>query len=44
MEKEKRRINLNKPIHIGTSILDFSKILMQDFHYHFIKKNYGDKA
>ena len=33
IKKEKCRINLNKPIYIGTSILDLSKVLMQDFNY-----------
>ena len=43
-EKEKRRINLNKPIYVGTTILDLSKILMRDFHYNYIKNKYGDNA
>ena len=41
------RLNLNKPIYIGASILDLSKILqyqMQDFHYSYIKNKYGDQA
>ena len=42
-EKEKGRINVNKPIYIGTSILDLSKILMQYFHYNYIKNKYGNK-
>ena len=40
----KCRINLNKPIYIGIIILDLSKILMQGFHYNYIKNKYGDKA
>ena len=44
IEKEKCRIDPNESIHIGTSILDVSKILMQDFHYNYIKNEYGDKA
>ena len=41
---EKCRINLNKPIYFGTSILDLSKVLMQDFHYNYVKNKNGDKA
>ena len=33
------KINLNKPVYIGTSILDDSKLLMYyDFHYNFMLK------
>ena len=34
---EKRRINLNKPIYIGTNVLDLSKVSMHGFHYNYIK-------
>ena len=44
IEKEKCRINLNKPICIGTRILDLVKVLMQDFQYSYIKSKHGDKA
>ena len=43
IEKEKCRINLNKPICIWTSIVDFSAVLTQDFHYNNIKNKYGEK-
>ena len=43
-KKEKCRINLNQTIYIGTSILDLSKVLMQDFYYNYIKNKYGDKT
>ena len=43
IKKEKCRINLDKPIYIGTNILDLSKVLMQDFDYNYIKNIYGDK-
>ena len=44
IEKEKCRINLNKTIYIKRSILDLSKVLMQDFQYNFNKNKYGHKA
>ena len=31
---------LNKPINIGSTVLDLSKLKMYDFHYNFIKKNF----
>ena len=41
---KKTEIYFNKPIYVGQVILDISKTLMFDFHYKYIKKNYGDKA
>ena len=35
---------LNKPIYIGTNILHLSKVLIQDFHYDYIKSKYGDQV
>ena len=43
MKKEKRRINIDKPINIGTRVLNLCEGLMQDFHYNYIKNDYGDK-
>ena len=40
----KDEIIMNKPIYCGQAILDLSKVLMYDFHYGFIKKNFGDNA
>jgi hypothetical protein len=40
----KTKLVLNRPIHVGCSILDNSKILMYDFHYNYIKTKYNDKA
>ena len=38
----KTKVVLNKPIYVGASILDLSKLLMYDFHCN-VKKKYGDK-
>ena len=33
-------LTLNKPIHVGFTVLELSKWLMYDFHYNFNKKNF----
>ena len=35
---------MNKPTHLGMSILDISKILMYEFWYDYTKPRYGDRA
>ena len=35
---------LNKPIYLGQTILDVSKILMYDFYYDYVKPKYGESA
>ena len=37
-------IKIKKPIYVGAVVLDTSKIPMYEFHYDYIKKNYGEKA
>ena len=35
---------MNRPAYVGMHILDISKTLMYDFHYNYIKKEYGSRA
>ncbi|VDI80335.1 Hypothetical predicted protein [Mytilus galloprovincialis] len=41
---KKTKLIFNKPVYLGSCILDLSKTLMYDFHYNFMKKKYGDNA
>ena len=41
---KKTRVNMTKPLYLGISILDISKILMYEFWYYYIKPKYGDRA
>ena len=41
---KKTSLTMNKPVYLGMSILDLSKILMFDFHYKYIKPKYGKQA
>ena len=38
----KTRVKMNKPIYLGLSILDISKILMYEFWYEYMKPKYGN--
>ena len=40
----KVKVKMNKPIYLGLSILDISKITMYEFWYHYVKIKYQDKA
>ena len=37
-------VKIKKPIYVGATVLDKSKIPMYDFHYNYVKKNYGNDA
>ena len=41
---KKTSLTMNKPVYLGMSILDLSKIIMFDFHYKYIKPKYGKQA
>ena len=40
----KTKLKMNKPIYLGLSILDISKILMYEFWYDYMKPKYNDKV
>ena len=42
--RKKTCVTLDKPIAIGMCVLDLSKLLMYDYHYNTIKKQYKDRA
>ena len=44
IEMKKVKVKMNKPIYLGLSILDISKVTMYEFWYDFIKSKYGSNA
>ena len=42
IEMKKMKVKMNKPIYLGLSILEISKIIMYEFWYDYVKKKYGD--
>ena len=44
IEMKKARVKMNKPLYLGMSILDISKILMYKFWYDYLKPKCNDKA
>jgi hypothetical protein len=40
----KKEVLLNKPIYVGFTVLDVSKLLIFDFHYNVMVKRYGSNA
>ena len=43
-EMKKAKVEMNKPVYLGMSILDISKTLMYEFWYDYIKPKYQDRA
>ena len=41
---KKTEIVMNKPVYLGISILELSKILMYEFWYDYVKPKYSEKA
>ena len=35
---------MNKPVYLGSSILDLNKIVMYEFLYDYVKPKYGENA
>ena len=44
IRRRKEKLVLNKPVYVGMTILDNSKILMYDFYYNKLKRQYGEKC
>ena len=44
IELRKTKVKMKKPIYLGMSILDISKMLMYEFWHDYLKPKYGDKA
>ena len=44
IEMNKTKVKIKKPIYLGLSILDISKILMYEFWYDYMKPKYNDKV
>ena len=40
----KREVAMNKPVYLGQAILDLSKTLMYEFHYHYMRLKYGSNV
>ena len=40
LEMKKIKVKMNKPVYLGLSLLEFSKTLMYEFWYNFIKPKY----
>ena len=44
IEMKKTKVKMNKPVYLGLSILEISKIFMYEFWYGYMKPKYGDNV
>ena len=44
IEMKKSKVKMNKPIYLGLSILEITKILMYEFCYDYMKPKYNDNV
>ena len=44
IEMNRTKVKMNKPIYLGLSILEISKLLMYEFWYDYMKPKYGDNV
>ena len=44
IEMKRTKVKMNKPIYLGLSVLEISKILMYEFWYDYIKPKYGNNV
>ena len=44
MDMRKTQILMNKPSHLGISILDLSKTVIYEFWYDYVRPKYSQKA
>ena len=44
IEMKRMKVKMNKPIYLGLSILDISKILIYEFWYDYMKQKYNDNV
>ena len=44
IEMKRTKVKMNKPIYLGLSILEISKLLMYGFWYDYMKPKYGDNV
>ena len=44
IEMKRTKVKMNKPIYLGRTILEISKLLMYEFWYDYMKPKYGDNV